>query len=228
MRTSLLIAAIFVTSLSAAPLMAQQGSGLTIVNGRSGTIATIAAFSVTPVGGATSSGTFDPMNVVIDVGNVAAPSSHNYIGATVTLALRSVMPYILSAQVVTGGFTVGVGEIAPSDIGIGIDNLRCTGGFLGGCNPGVPGATNINPPFDNDPFTATKDANGKPNFAASIADLSLVPVQLMDGPRISWRGRHYSPNNTLLADMHFAIGPQTWRENAGFMAAVIFTIGGAP
>ena len=61
-----------------------------------------------------------------------------------------------------------------------------------------------------------------PNYA-TLQDIASV-TQVMAGPRISNRGGNNSPNNGILVDFGFAVGPQYYTPVANFEAVVEFTM----
>jgi hypothetical protein len=100
----------------------------------------------------------------------------------VPIALRSNQPYQVSVAV--SGFTNNASAqgLQPSDVGLGIDNLRLLGGAGRVCNQSTH---TIRSPFDNDPATsATVGTNGRVAYPSSFASLSGATV-VLSGPELS-------------------------------------------
>jgi hypothetical protein len=203
-----------------------QSSGTVTVNGSVGSAAAIRWWSFTPLNaesGVNTPGTQNgPLDFQLDVGDVAAGNNVNtYAGGTVQLMLRSNAAYTLTAQVTaTSGLTGGPGQIADTDIGFGLANLANSGVLVFGdpaTNSTIAGG------FGNDPSAAGKNADDVPNFATTLNDISAA-TPVLSGPRISNKGGMGSPNNGLLVDTIYAIGPQLFEPTGSFSATVTYTI----
>lgn len=204
-----------------------QTSGTVTVSGSVGSAASVRWWSFTPYNTETGANVpalqGSPLNFTLNFGDVAAGTNlNNYAGGTVQLILRSNDTYTLSAQVTaSSGFGVAAnGDIVRSDIGYGIGNLTNSGALVLGdpaANSSISGA------FANDPSTAVKDADGVPAFAATLADI-VAPTPILAGPRISAGGGMSSPNNGLLVDTMYAVGPQLFSPTGAFSATVTYTI----
>jgi len=169
---------------------------------------------------ATQNGALD---FTLDVSDVAAGNNSNaYAGGTVQLMLRSNTGYNLNAQVTSSsGFgSVAAGDAALADIGFGIGTLTNSGGKVFG-DPA--GSAIPNPIFLNDPSAAAKDVDEEPIFASTLDDIS-ASTQILSGPRISNRGGIGSPNNGMLVDCVYAIGPQFYSPAPAVSATVTFTL----
>src|SRR5262249_22201193 len=130
--------------------------------------------------------------------------------------------YALSAQVTaSSGFgSAASGDITLSDIGFGLANLSNSGALVSG-NP-ASDAT-IAGSFGNDPSTASKNSDGVPSFTTSLNDVASAATQVLSGPRISKGGDVSSPNNGLLVNTIYAVGPQFFTPTT-FSATVTYTI----
>ncbi len=213
------------------PLMAgsafAQSTGTVSVSGAVSKSAAIRWWSYTPIVGevgtnnpATQNG---PMDFSLDVSEAAAGLNlQSYTGGTVQMIIRSNAAYTLNAQVTTSsGFgTIANGDMALSDVGFGIGSVSNSGPKVFG-DP-ASGST-VAAAFASDPSAAAKDVDEEPIFTASLDDVTSS-VQVLDGPRISNRGGIGSPNNGLLVDTTYAIGPQFYTPVASFDATVTFTL----
>lgn len=163
-----------------------------------------------------------PLAFTLDLGDVSPNNQNAYAGGRVKMIMRSNAAYTLSAQVTSSsGFGSATnGEITLSDIGFGIHNFSNSGTLVSG-DPAVDASAF--PAYKNDPTTATKDVDGVPQFTATLNDFTTVK-QLMDGPRISRKGGLTSPNNGLLLDAVYAVGPQFFTPTGSFSATVTFTM----
>jgi hypothetical protein len=169
---------------------------------------------------ATQNGALD---FTLDVSDVAAGNNNNtYAGGTVQLMLRSNTTYNLNAQVTasSGWGTVASGAAALSDVGFGVGGLTNSGAKVFG-DPA--GGSTITAAFANDPSAAAKDADGEPIFTSTLGNLA-ASTQVLTGPRISNRGGIGSPNNGMLVDCVYAIGPQFYTPANPVSATVTFTL----
>lgn len=161
-----------------------------------------------------------PLLFTLNVGDVSPANANTYAGGKVKVILRTNAAYALSAQVTaSSGFGSAAGDLRLSDVGFGLANLANSGALVFGdpaTNSVVAGS------FGNDPSTASKDADGVPSFPTSLSNVSSA-TQVLSGPRISKAGSVNSPNNGLLVDTIYAIGPQYFTPTT-FSATVTYTI----
>jgi hypothetical protein len=136
--------------------------------------------------------------------------------------LRSNTAFNLNAQVTasSGWGSAAAGDAALGDVGFGLGGLTNSGAKVFG-NPA--GGSTITAAFANDPSAAAKDADEEPIFSSTLDDLS-ASTQVLTGPRISNRGGIGSPNNGMLVDCVYAIGPQFYTPANPVTATVTFTL----
>lgn len=216
----------FVTTILAfaAATASAQTSGTVTINGSVAKSASIRWWSFTALN--TETGTNapntqnSPLLFTLNVGDVSPANSNNYAGGKVKVILRTNAAYVLSAQVTSSsGFGAASGDITLSDVGFGLANLANSGTLVFGdpaTNSVVAGS------FGNDPSAASKNADGVPTFPTSLNSVSSA-TQVLSGPRISKGGSVSSPNNGLLVDTIYAIGPQYFTPTT-FSATVTYTI----
>jgi hypothetical protein len=203
-----------------------QTSGTVILNGSVAKSAAIRWWSFTALNsetGANAPNTQNsPLLFTLDVGDVSPANANTYAGGKVTVVLRSNADYVLSAQVTaSSGFGAAVnGDMTLADVGFGLSNLANSGVLVVGdpaANSTFAGS------FGNDPSAAAKDADGVPTFTASLNGVAAAATQVLSGPRISRGGSVNSPNNGLLVDTVYAVGPQFFTPTT-FSATVTYTI----
>jgi hypothetical protein len=128
-----------------------------------------------------SSSVLNDLVVTVNFGEVSPLNTNPIVKVVVPIALRSNQPYQVSVSV--SGFTNASTEgLQPSDVGLGLQNLRLLGGAGRVCNQSTH---SIRSPFDNDPATAaTIGSNGRVAYASSLASLSGATV-ILSGPELS-------------------------------------------
>jgi len=204
-----------------------QTSGTVTINGSVAKSAAIRWWSYTALN--TESGVNapntqnSPLAFTLSLGDVSPTNSDAYAGGRVKMILRSNAAYAVSAQVTANsGFGAAAnGDITLSDIGFGVGNLANSGALVVGdpaTNSVVAGT------FVNDPSAAVKDADGIPAFSNSLNTVAAAATQVLSGPRISKAGSMSSPNNGLLVDTVYAVGPQFFTPALAFSATVTYTI----
>ena len=209
----------------AAGTASAQSTGTVTINGSVAKSASIRWWSFTALNtetGANAPNTQNsPLLFTLSVGDVSPANSNNYAGGKVKVVLRTNAAYALSAQVTaSSGFGAASGDLTLSDVGFGLANLANSGGLVSG----DPATTSvIAGSFGNDPSAAAKNADGVPTFATSLNNVSSSATQVLSGPRISKGGSVSSPNNGLLVDTIYAIGPQYFTPTT-FSATVTYTI----
>jgi|GEM_PF-1280922 len=203
-----------------------QTSGTVTVNGSVAKSAAIRWWSYTALNsetGANSPNTQNsPLLFTLSLGDVSPTNTNTYAGGRVKMILRSNASYVVSAQVTTqSGFgSAANGDITLSDIGFGLGNLTNSGVLVIGdpaANSTIAGS------FGNDPSAAAKNGDGVPSFTTSLNSVSAGSTQVLSGPRISKAGSVSSPNNGLLVDTVYAVGPQFFTPTT-FSATVTYTI----
>ncbi len=129
-----------------------------------------------------SASVLNDLVVTVNFGEVSPLNPSAVVKVVVPIALRSNQPYQVSVSV--SGFTNNASAegLQPSDVGLGIQNLRLLGGAGKVCNQSTH---IIRSPFDNDPATsATVAANGRVSYPSSFASLSGATV-ILTGPELS-------------------------------------------
>lgn len=208
----------------AAGTVSAQSTGSVNINGSVAKSASIRWWSFTALN--TETGTNapntqnSPLLFTLSVGDVSPANSNNYAGGKVKVILRTNAAYALSAQVTaSSGFGAASGDLRLADVGFGLANLANSGALVFG-DPATDSV--IAGSFGNDPSAAAKNADGVPTFPTSLNNVSSV-TQVLSGPRISKGGSVSSPNNGLLVDTIYAIGPQYFTPTT-FSATVTYTI----
>jgi hypothetical protein len=227
MSSRLLKLAFLPIALTLTALVASaQTSGTVTVNGNVAKSASIRWWSYSALNsesGTNSPNTQNgPLAFTLTLGDVSPTNTHTYAGGKVKVVLRSNASYVLSAQVTaSSGFGASAsGDITLSDIGYGLDSLANSGTLVTG-DPASDGT--IAGSFSNDPSTASKNADGVPQFTTSLNNVASAATQVLSGPRISKGGDISSPNNGLLVDTVYAVGPQYYTPTT-FSATVTYTI----
>jgi hypothetical protein len=204
-----------------------QSSGTVTINGSVAKSAAIRWWSYTALNteaGANAPNTQNsPLAFTLSLGDVSPTNTNTYAGGRVKMILRSNAAYAVSAQVTSSsGFGAAAnGDITLSDIGFGVGNLSNSGVLVVGdpaTNSTVAGT------FVNDPSAAVKDGDGVPTFSNSLNSVAAAATQVLSGPRISKAGSVSSPNNGLLVDTVYAVGPQFFTPAVAFSATVTYTI----
>ena len=227
-KSVLLSLALVVTALTILPAdVSAQSSGTMNITGRIDKAAAMRWWTFSAINSevgtnspATQNGALD---FTLDVSDVAAGNNNDtYAGGTVQLMLRSNTAFNLNAQVTasSGWGTAAAGDAALTDVGFGIGGLANSGAKVFG-DPAT-GST-ITAAFANDPGAAAKDADGEPIFSSTLGDIA-ASTQVLTGPRISNRGGIGSPNNGMLVDCTYAIGPQFYTPADPVSATVTFTL----
>lgn len=218
----------FLTALIAATgvVASAQTTGTVSVNGTVAKSAAIRWWSYTALNsetGANAPNTQNsPLVFTLSLGDVSPTNTNNYAGGRVKMILRSNASYVVSAQVTaSSGFGAAAnGDITLTDIGFGLGNLANSGVLVIG-DPAVD--STIAGSFGNDPSAASKNGDGVPAFATSLNNVAAAATQVLSGPRISKAGSVSSPNNGLLVDTVYAVGPQFFTPTT-FSATVTYTI----
>jgi hypothetical protein len=204
-----------------------QTSGTVTINGSVGSSASIRWWAYTALNteaGVNAGGNIqnDPLAFTLALGDVSPVNPNNYAGGKVKLILRSNAAYTVNAQVTaSSGFTGGAGDIALTDIGFGLANKANSGALVSG-DPATGSAYSGS--FGNDPSAAVKNANGVPTFPTSLNNVASGATSVLSGPRISKGGSVSSPNNGLLVDTIYAVGPQYFTPVGAFSATITYTI----
>jgi hypothetical protein len=203
-----------------------QTSGTVTVNGSVAKSASIRWWSYAALNSETGTNAPNtqntPLAFTLSLGDVSPTNTHTYAGGKVKVVLRSNAAYAVSAQVTaSSGFGAAAsGDITLADIGFGLDSLANSGALVFGdpaTNSTIAGS------FGNDPSTASKNGDGVPSFTTTLNNVASAATQVLSGPRISNRGDISSPNNGLLVDTVYAVGPQYFTPTT-FSATVTYTI----
>ena len=167
-----------------------------------------------------------PLAFTLNLGDVSPNNTNNYVGGSVRVILRTNANYVLSAALTaSSGFGANGntnGDIALTDIGFGLANIAASGPLVGAT--AVSGSS-VTAPYNNDPSAAAKNVDGIPTFTSTLGGLATTApgTQVMTGPRISRGGSNSSPNNGLLVDTIYAVGPQFFTP-VSFAATVTYTL----
>jgi hypothetical protein len=217
-------------AMTAAVASAQSDTGTVQINGSVQKAASLRWWSFTnnnATSGVNAPNTQNsPLAFTLNLGDVSPNNLNNYVGGSVKVVLRTNAAYTLSAALTSNsGFGASGntnGDIALSDIGFGLANIAASGALVTGT--AVSGSS-VTSPYNNDPSAASKDADGIPAFTSTLGGLATTApgTQVMAGPRISRGGSNSSPNNGLLVDTIYAVGPQFFTPTS-FSATVTYTL----
>ena len=171
-----------------------------------------------------SASVLNDLVVTVNFGEVSPLNPNAAVKVVVPIALRSNQPYQVSVSL--SGFTNNASEgLQPSDVGLGIQNLRLLGGAGKICNKSTH---IIRSPFDNDPATAaTVGTNGRVVYPSSFATLSGATV-ILSGPELSKNNRSKrQQSDGWVFDAVLTITPQFF--SAGVSSATLtFSIAPGP
>lgn len=231
-KLAFLTAFVAVTAGTAA---AQTDSGTVTLQGNVSNSASLRWWSFTnnnSVSGTNAPNTQNsPLVFTLDLGDVSPNNANDYVGGTVQVVMRTNAAYTLSAAVTaSSGFGAAGnanGDFSLADIGFGIPASALAASGSGALvSAGAVGSSSVVAAFNSDPSSASKDADGIPTFSATLNSLSTTApgTQVLSGPRISRGGSLNSPNNGLLANTVYAVGPQFFTPNTGFSATVTYTL----
>ena len=219
-----------IVAMTAMVAAAQTDTGTVTINGSVGKAASLRWYSFTNLN--STSGTNapntqnSPLSFTLNVGDVSPNNTNSYVGGTVTVILRTNSNYTLSAQVTaSSGFGAAGntnGDIALTDIGFGLTNLASSGSGSLVTSTAVSGSSFAGS-FGNNPSAAAKNADGIPSFTTTLNNISAA-TQVLSGPRISKGGGLTSPNNGLLVDTNYTIGPQFFNATGNFSATITYTL----
>ncbi|MCA9756991.1 MAG: hypothetical protein KDA27_14395 [Candidatus Eisenbacteria bacterium] len=232
MKKTLLLACAALAVAAFADQASAQSTGSVRVIGAVSPVGAIRWWDWTPTNTETGTNTAPtqnaPLDFTIDLSELAAGLNFDtYAGGNVTAILRSNESYRLFGEVTssTGFGSSAAGDLELADVGFGILNLTNSGAATKVFGDPA-GDASLTAGFGNDPNLAPKDVDEEPlwnpNYA-TLQDIASV-TQVMAGPRISNRGGNNSPNNGLLVDFGFAVGPQYYTPVANFEAVVEFTM----
>jgi hypothetical protein len=162
--------------------------------------------------------------VTIDFGEVSPLNTNSIVKVIVPVAIRSNQPYQVSVSM-SGLSNANAQALQPSDIGLGVQNLR----VLGGAGKICTQSTHIvRSPFNNDPSTsATVAANGRVAYTSSLANLTGSTV-ILSGPQLSKNNSaNRQQSDGYVFDAIFALTPQFFATGIS-SATLIFTIAAGP
>lgn len=162
--------------------------------------------------------------VTVNFGEVSPLNPNPVVKVIVPIGIRSRQPYQVAVSV-SGLNNANAQGLQPSDVGLGIQNLRRMGNNGQVCNQS---AHLIRSPFNNDPATAAAvGSNGRVSYPSSLASLSGSTV-ILSGPRLS---RNNSPNRQQgdgwIFDAILTITPQFFAPGTS-SATLVFTIASGP
>ncbi|HWP42623.1 MAG TPA: hypothetical protein VNO14_05270 [Blastocatellia bacterium] len=222
-------------ALTAGTAAAQTDTGTVTITGSVGNAASLRWWSYTnsnAVSGTNAPNTQNsPLVFTLDLGDVSPNNTNSFVGGTVQVIMRTNAAYTLSAAVTaSSGFgAVGNlnGDISLADIGFGLPGTSLAASGSGALVlPTAVTNSTVVAAFDNSPLAASKDADDIPIFSSTLNSLATTApgTQILSGPRISRGGGLNSPNNGLLADTVYAVGPQFFSPTGGFSATVTYTL----
>ena len=171
-----------------------------------------------------SASVLDNLVVTVNFGEVSPANTNPIVRVVVPIALRSNQPYQVSVTV-SGLNNANTQALQPSDIGLGIQNIRRLGGAGQICNQSTH---IIRSPFDNDPSTtATIGANGRVTYPSSLASISGSTV-VLSGPELSKNNSSKrQQSDGYIFDAILTLTPQFFASGVS-SAALLFTIAPGP
>lgn len=203
---------IFSPAVSAQSLDISSG-GMPVITGATG--ATVSA----------NSGATQNLSVSINLGDVSPINQSNAVKITVPIAIRSNIPYQISASV-NGSFGADSRALQASDIGFGAGNFRSMGAGAAVC---FQSSHDFRTPFQNDPANnVTFNSNGRAAYPSTLADVGVSSV-FLSGPRLSQDEGNLqrTTDNGYIFDAVFVIKPQFYAPG-NFSVNLLFTISGGP
>jgi hypothetical protein len=202
-----------------APAASAQSSGTVAISGSvaravkltSGGAATLTGNSG---GGVTTSSAADAaLASVVDMGDVGPANPSAVVCFTQPLFLRANGSSTLSAAVTASSFTVGAGNIAKTNIGIGFTNLAA-----GGAQASIATST-VQASYGTDPCGGA--------FGQTLNDLATATpgtAVLVSTAAISQGGSFSAASNRALLDMRLGIVPGAYAAPDTFSATVTLTL----
>lgn len=166
----------------------------------------------------------DDLIVTINFGEVSPLNTNSIVKVIVPIALRSNQPYQVS--VTASGLNNGNAQaLQPSDIGLGLQNIRKLGGAGQDCTQSTHV---IRSPFNNDPsLNATIAGNGRVTYPSTLANLSGSTV-ILSGPVLSKNNSaKRQQSDGYVFDAIFTLTPQFFAAGVSSVT-LIFTIAPGP
>jgi hypothetical protein len=217
MRLRLFTFLIILTFLAVAQTTSAQA--LDISSGGLPTITGTVGGSVTG-----SSNVQNDLVVTINFGEVSPLNTNSVVKVVVPIALRSNQPYQVAVSM-TGLSNANAQALQPSDVGLGLHNIRVLGGAGKIC---TQSPHTIQSPFNNDPATsATIGASGRVSYTSSLGNLSGSTV-ILSGPQLSKNNSSIrQQSDGYVFDAIFTLTPQFFASGIS-SATLIFTISAGP
>jgi hypothetical protein len=166
----------------------------------------------------------DDLVVTINFGEVSPLNTNSIVKVIVPIALRSNQPYQVS--VIASGLNNGNTQaLQPSDIGLGLQNIRKLGGAGQDCNQSTH---IIRSPFNNDPaLNATVGGNGRVTYPSSLVNISGSTI-ILSGPVLSKNNSiKRQQSDGYVFDAIFTLTPQFFAAGVSSVT-LIFTIASGP
>lgn len=173
------------------------------------------------------SGSADVRNnlvVTVNFGEVSPLNPNQIVKVVVPIGIRGRIPYQVSVSM-SGLSNANVQALQPSDVGLGVQNMREMGNQAQDC---TQSAHLIRSPFDNDPATsATVGSNGRVTYPSSLGSLSGSTV-LLSGPRLTRNNNsNRQQGDGWIFDAILTITPQFFAPGVS-TATLVFTIASGP
>ena len=163
------------------------------------------------------------LTVTVNFGELSPINSSGIVYVVVPIGIRSTGPYRVMAQV-SGAANANLQAMRPSDIGLGLGNLRRLGSQSLICDDS---SHIFYSPFTSDPATTVfLNPAGRAAYLASLENLSTATV-IMSGPRLSGNNANRLPNNAWIFDAKFAITPQFYAPGTSTVT-ITFSISAGP
>jgi hypothetical protein len=171
-----------------------------------------------------SASVLNDLVVTINFGEVSPLNTNSIVKVIVPIAIRSNQPYQVAVSM-SGLSNANAQALQPSDVGLGLQNIR----VLGGAGKICTQSTHIiRAPFDNDPATsATVAGSGRVSYPSSLGSLSGSTV-ILSGPQLSKNNSiNRQQSDGYVFDAIFAVTPQFFATGVS-SATLIFSIAAGP
>ena len=219
MRLRLLTYSLLTILVLVAAVQKTSAQALDISSGGQPTITGAVNGSVTG-----SASVLNDLVVTINFGEVSPLNTNSIVKVIVPIGIRSNQPYQIAVSM-SGLSNANAQALQPSDVGLGLQNIR----VLGGAGKICTQSTHIiRAPFDNDPATsATVGASGRVSYPSSLGNLSGSTV-ILSGPQLSKNNSiNRQQSDGYVFDAIFAVTPQFFATGAS-SATLIFSIAAGP
>jgi len=171
----------------------------------------------------TDSSLANTITATLNFGEVGVQNTNGQVKIVMPIYLSAKKNYSIFVQRTAISGTSGV---QATDIGFGVGNIRAAiAGSTQLTANAVSGVT-ISGNFGSDPSTAPSDSEGRPQFVATLNNISTVsPTQIFSGPITVANGGGIGDTHTgILADLTFVIVPQMFNTTPSFTTVLTITI----